>query len=174
MKTVFLLRHAKSSWDNPGLADYDRPLASRGEKAAPRMGRFLEREGLIPERVLCSGALRARQTWDLVALSLGTTVPTEIRPDIYHSTSGSLLNLIQGLPEKDASVLLVGHNPTFQELALLLLGHGDPNAVQKMKAKFPTAALAVLDFPDHGWSGVLPGQGRLRLFIRPRDLETER
>lgn len=171
MKTVFLLRHAKSSWDQPDLPDYDRPLEPRGRKAAPRMGRFMEREGLIPHRVLCSGALRARQTWELVASELGQDIPTEIRPDIYHSTPGSLLNLIQESPADDSSVLLVGHNPTLGELAVNLAGAGAEGALRDLRDKFPTAALAVLDFQAERWEEVLPGRAYLRAFVRPKTLK---
>lgn len=171
MKTVFLLRHAKSSWDQPHLADYDRPLAPRGREAAPRMGRFMEREGLIPHRVLCSGALRARQTWELVASELGQDIPTEILPDIYHSTPGGLLNLIQESPADHSSVLLVGHNPTLEELALHLAGSGTDGALRDLRGKFSTAALAVLDFQAEGWKEVLPDKAYLRAFVRPKTLK---
>ncbi|MFO8172838.1 MAG: histidine phosphatase family protein [Longimicrobiales bacterium] len=171
MKTLYLLRHAKSSWEHDGLSDYDRPLAPRGLKAAPRMGRFMAREELIPHRTLCSGALRARETWELVAPALGEAVPTEFRPEIYHSSPSSLLELIHGLGKTDESALLVGHNPTFQQLSLSLAGSGDEGALRTIRAKFPTGALAVLDFPYHHWPEVAPGAGYLRMFVPPRSLK---
>ena len=92
MKTVLLLRHAKSSWDSPHLSDFERPLAPRGRKAAPRMGRFLEKNDLIPDRVLCSGARRALETLELASEDWGDSVHVEIRDEIYH---GSVESLIQ-------------------------------------------------------------------------------
>lgn len=171
LKTLYLLRHAKSSWEHDGMSDYDRPLAPRGLKAAPRMGQFMAREELIPHRTLCSGALRAIETWELVAPTLGRTVPTEFRPEVYHSSPSSLMELIHGLPETDESALLVGHNPTFQELSLSLAGSGDEGALRSIRAKFPTGALAVLDFPFRHWPEVAPGAGYLRMFVRPRSLK---
>ena len=171
MKTVYLLRHAKSSWDQPALEDFRRPLAPRGRKAAPRMGRFMSREGLIPDRVLCSGATRARETWDLVYDTFSVPVAVEILDDIYHGSPDTLLHLIRELPDHEESVLLIGHNPTFEDLASRLAGNGNEKALQDMAAKFPTAALAILDFPVSSWRDVGPGNGSLRDFILPKALE---
>lgn len=171
VKTLYLLRHAKSSWDDLTLPDYERPLAPRGRKAAPRIGRFLSREGWLPQRVLCSGARRARQTWDLVSSVLEEEIPAEIRPDIYHADVGALLQLIQTLPSSEASALLVGHNPTMEDLARILAGSSQEKALRMMESKYPTGGLAVLDFPGDAWSGVRPGSGHLRAFVRPKDLK---
>lgn len=171
MKTVFLLRHAKSSWDEPLLEDFRRPLAPRGRKAAVRMGRFMGKEGLIPDRVLCSGAVRATETWELVSEGLGASMPIEIRDDIYHASSGALLELIRSLPNEEDSVLLIGHNPTFENLARHLAGSGDQKALRDLASKYPTAALAVLDFRIRDWRDLAPGEGDLRHFVRPRALE---
>lgn len=171
MKTVFLLRHAKSSWDQPLLDDYDRPLAPRGKKAAPRMGRFLASEGLIPDRVLCSGALRAIQTWNLVSEELPSEVHTEVRDEIYHASPGNLMELIRALPNDEESVLLVGHNPSFESLALQATGSGDDEALRSLAFKYPTGALAILDFDAPDWADVEWGTGHLRAFIRPKALE---
>lgn len=171
MKTVYLLRHAKSSWDQPALDDFRRPLAPRGRKAAPRMGRFMAIEGLVPDRVLCSGATRARETWDLVYDAFGVPVAVEILDEIYHGSPGTILELIQRLPKHEESVLLIGHNPAFEDLAHQLAGTGKEEALRQMAAKFPTAALAILDFPVPTWREVGPGNGALRDFIRPKALK---
>lgn len=171
MKTVFLLRHAKSSWDQPLLEDFRRPLAPRGRTSAPRIGRFLAQEGLIPDRVLCSGAARAVETWELVSEALGTPVPTEFRDEIYHASPQALTDMVRNLPDAEQSVLLVGHNPTFETLALRLAGSGDEDALEAMSRKFPTAALAILDFGIGRWAELEEGGGTLRLFIRPKELE---
>ena len=173
MKTVFLLRHAKSSWDQPLLEDFRRPLSSRGRKAAPRVGRYLARNGLIPERVLCSGAVRAVETWELVSESLGTEVPTEFMDEIYHASPRTLLEIIRTLPEWEESVLLVGHNPTFETLAIRLAGTGDEEALLVLSSKYPTASLAILDFRIRSWQELEEGGGHLRDFIRPKDLKQD-
>lgn len=171
MKTIYLLRHAKSSWDQPYLDDYQRPLAPRGSKAAPRLGRYMAKEKLIPQRVLCSGARRAQESWELVSDALGVTVPVKVLPEIYEGSTGTLKGLIHGLPDSEDSVLLVGHNPTFHHLALSLAGSGEETALQRLQFKYPTGALAILDFTVQGWSQVREGAGHLRDFVRPEDLK---
>lgn len=171
MKTVFLLRHAKSSWNQPSLDDFKRPLSPRGRRAASRMGRHLADEGLIPHRVLCSGAVRAVETWEIVSRALGGKVPVEFRDEIYHASPDTLIALIRSLPDAWPSVLLVGHNPTFESVALSLAGSGDGKALLDMGSKFPTGALAILDFGIGRWTEMEEGEGHLRDFIRPRELD---
>jgi phosphohistidine phosphatase len=171
VKTVYLLRHAKSSWDQPYLDDYQRPLAPRGLNAAPRLGRYMSKEKLIPERVLCSGARRAQETWDLVSDALEVTVPVNVLPEIYHGSTGTLKGLIHGLPDSEDSVLLVGHNPTFHDFALSLAGSGEEEAIQRLRFKYPTGSLAILDFGVQEWREVREGTGHLRDFIRPKGLK---
>ncbi len=168
MKTLLLLRHAKSSWDEPLLEDFRRPLAPRGRKAATRMGRFMGREGLIPQRVLCSGAVRATETLELLSEGMDRDLPTQIRDDIYHASPGSLLELIRSLPDHEDPVLLIGHNPTFEDLARQLVGSGDPEALRDLASKYPTGALAVLDFRIGHWADLEAGEGDLRAFVRPK------
>jgi phosphohistidine phosphatase len=182
MKTVLLLRHAKSSWDDPSLPDFHRPLAPRGRRAAPLVADYLTDHGLIPDRVLCSSAHRARETWEIVSegleqdtdlvahLGAGPPPVVELREDIYHASSSSLLEMVQSLDDAEESVLLVGHNPTFETLADVLAGTGDRDGMTRMRRKYPTAALAVIDFPVSHWSEVGPGKGYLRAFVRPKDL----
>jgi phosphohistidine phosphatase len=171
LKTIFLLRHAKSSWDEPHLEDYQRPLAPRGISAAPRMGRYMLREGLIPQRVLCSGARRARESWELVSGPLEGNIPVEYIPAIYHGSSVTVKEMIQRLPDGETSVLFVGHNPTFHHLALLLAGSGNEAALRQLQFKYPTGALAILDFEVDMWSRIRDGTGYLRDFIRPKALK---
>lgn len=180
MKTVLLLRHAKSSWDDPSLPDFQRPLAPRGRRAAPLMAEYLAEHGLVPDRVLCSAAQRAKETWEIIARALeedldpplpeAGPIRVELRQDVYHASPRSLLDLLQGLDDAEAMVLLVGHNPTFEDLADILAGSGDLAGLDRMRRKFPTAALAVIDFPVGRWAQVQPAQGYLRAFVRPKDL----
>ena len=171
VKTIYLLRHAKSSWDDASLPDFHRPLAPRGRKAAPRVGDYMARHGLLPDRVLCSAARRAVETWQALSSVLGDHAAVEFREDIYHATPGDLLDAVRSLPPEVESVLLIGHNPTFEDLALALAGSGEEKALQELDRKYPTGAMAILDFPVQDWGEVREGTGWLRAFVRPRDLK---
>ena len=171
MKTVLLLRHAKSSWDQLNLPDPLRPLAPRGRKAAPRIGSYMAENKLIPNMVLCSTARRAEETWQLVSDHLGDGIQVQMRDDIYHASPRRLMDLIQILPKTVDTVLLVGHNPTFEDLALTLAGSGQEEGLESMARKYPTGALAVIDFSVADWSQIRAGEGYLRDFVRPRSLQ---
>lgn len=171
MKTVLLLRHAKSSWDQPNLPDPLRPLAPRGRKAAPRIGAYLAEKKLIPDMVLCSTARRAEETWQLVSEHLGEEILVQMRDDLYHASPLRLLGLIQVLPRTVEVVLLIGHNPTFEDLGLTLAASGQEEGLEEMARKYPTGALAVIDFPVSDWGHIEAGGGYLRDFVRPRHLK---
>lgn len=171
MKTIYLLRHAKSSWDDPSLPDFHRPLAARGRKAAPRMGAFMARHGHLPDLVLCSAARRAVETWQAVSEVLDDKVEVQVREDIYHASPGDLLDAVRHLSPEVESVLLIGHNPTFEDLALALAGSGEELALEELDRKYPTGAMAILDFPVEDWKDVREGTGWLRAFVRPKDLK---
>lgn len=164
---LYLLRHAKSSWDDPDAPDHDRPLAPRGEKAMKAMARHLRHAGIHPQLVLCSSALRARQTLQLVLPALGGGVRLEVEEDLYTFGSAVLLSRLKRVPAPISSLMLVGHNPAMQELTLRLAGSGD--ALSRVGAKFPTGALAVIDVAS-AWSRLRLGQARLASFVAPRDL----
>jgi len=171
LKTVYLLRHAKSSWDDPLLGDIQRPLAPRGRKAAPRIGRYMASNLWIPDRVLCSAALRAVQTWDLVSFELDRPIRVEIREDLYSASPGDLLQAFQNLPDTVGSVLMVGHNPTLQNFALSLLADGRSEAVAELRQKYPTGGLALIEFSAGEWRDVATGAGYLQEFVLPRRLK---
>lgn len=171
MKTLILLRHAKSSWEDRDLADFDRPLAPRGRKAASKVGRALAERGWTPDRVLLSPAARTRQTWDSIAAEMG-----DVRPDIrldetlYAAPPGALLAALRKTSEDVADLLLIGHNPGLEELARDLSGDGsEPGALAQMIRKFPTAAFARLTFTGQ-WRTLDIGLARLLEFLRPKEL----
>ena len=171
MRTLLLLRHAKSSWDDPDLEDIDRPLAPRGMKAAPLMASFLETKGLRPDLVLCSPAVRARQTWSLVARSLGDKIEVKHLQGLYLGAPSRLLEAVRRAPDAAACVLLVGHNPGMEHLAMALAGpRSKPKALAKLGSKFPTAALAEIEFDAAAWADVAHGEGRLKRLVWPKDL----
>jgi phosphohistidine phosphatase len=166
MFTLSLLRHAKSNWDDPGLKDFDRPLARRGEAAAPRMGEFMAAQGIEPELILCSPA----QTLDLVLPYL-TAGPTVVYEEAFYLAAASqLLARVRTVEANVRHVMIVGHDPGMHGLAVELAGSGAPKQMQALVAKFPTAGLAVLDFEVDGWPDIGPGLGRLRLFMTPKRL----
>jgi phosphohistidine phosphatase len=173
MRTLLLLRHAKSSWAEPGLEDFDRPLGRRGQRAAPAMGAAMRARGLVPDLVLCSGAARARETLALVLPELGREVPVRFEDGLYLAAAATLRARIRKLPPTKKRVLLVGHNPGMHELALDLAGQGRADDMAALARKFPTAALAALDIDVSRWSAVAPGDARLRAFLTPRSLEVE-
>ena len=161
VKRVWLLRHAKSSWDEPELADHDRPLAPRGRKAAKRMARWASDNGVRPELVLCSTALRARATLDLVLDGLGEP-EVAIERRLYHAWADDLLERLRGVSAGVDGVLLVGHNPGLHELARLLSPPGPDG--------FPTGALAELRLAIDAWPAVQPGCAELAWLVVPRSL----
>jgi phosphohistidine phosphatase len=170
VKTLLLLRHAKSSWDHPDLQDHDRPLSKRGRRAAPLMGQYLAEHDLVPDRVLCSSAVRTRQTWEQVAACLDEHPPVESHPDLYAASAETLLEIVHSVDDSIEKLMLIGHNPGLEMLAAHLAGSGDALAMGRMRLKFPTAALAELTFQDTRWQDVMPGSGQLVRFVRPKDL----
>ena len=170
MKTLYLLRHAKSSWDDPTLADHDRPLAPRGRKAAPRMAVWLRTEARRPDMVICSSAARARETWDLIARELQPAPEVDIRRSVYDAGPDQLIATARGAPARVATLMLVGHNPAMEEAAALLAGGGDTRALATMQSKYPTAALAELSFDVDNWADIGRDAGYLARFVRPKDL----
>lgn len=172
MKSLLLLRHAKSSWATPDLDDFDRPLNGRGEKAAPRMASYMRSQGLTPDLVLCSTAVRAQQTWDLVQRVLGDSIPVKHQRSLYLAAPSRLLEAIQDQADDVDRLLVVAHNPGMANLAVALAGpKSEPAARSALRAKFPTAALAVLTFNCDHWSEVAAGRGRLVDFATPRSLD---
>ncbi|GEP00712.1 SixA phosphatase family protein [Methylobacterium haplocladii] len=167
-RRLILLRHAKSAWP-AGVADIDRPLNARGRAAAPRMGAYLAAEGLLPDHVMVSPARRTAETWDLVRGAL-PAIEAETVPMIYEASPSRILDAVRSAPDAARNLLVIGHNPGFQDLALLLARSGDATARQSLREKFPTAGLAVIDLPVAGWSGVGRGGGRLERYVTPRML----
>jgi phosphohistidine phosphatase len=171
MLDLLLLRHAKSSWDDPGLDDSDRPLNIRGRRAAQAMGRVLASLGLVPALVLCSPARRARDTWAIAAGELKSGSRLIIAPALYDFGDGTALcDAIRTQGGSATPLLIVGHNPALEELALRLAGAGSKDMRARMARKFPTAALAQLRFDIAGWDDLADGRGSLERFIRPSDI----
>jgi len=178
-RKLVLLRHAKSAW--PDLPDHERPLAGRGRRDAPVMGRWLRTAGHVPDQVLCSTARRARETWQLAQPGLGAAPPVSYEDRVYGASAAQLLDLARHAPQAVETLLIVGHDPGIPGLALLLAGAAAPAdgdggsgavpqaVVDRMRAKFPTAAIAVLELTGP-WDQLGPGTARLTGFVTPRDV----
>ena len=167
--TLYLLRHAKSSWADPALADRDRPLAPRGRRNAAVLAAELARIPIAPELVLCSPARRTRETLDAISDELPQGAEIRFEERVYGASAEGLVDLLAGLPGAVASVLLIGHNPGLQRLALLLAGRGDAPVLTRLAAKFPTAAIARLAFSGRRWRDLDAGAAELKQLWSPKD-----
>jgi phosphohistidine phosphatase len=170
MTILTVLRHAKSSQDEPGLADFDRPLNERGRKAAKAVGRELARRKIRFDLVLASPALRVRQTLDRLADGYGARVKTRFDERIYDASTETLFDLVRSIPAQIHAPLLVGHNPGLQRLLLDLADEQD-GLRARIEGKFPTAAVAVVTLPAERWDEVTKGSGEVRELILPRELD---
>ncbi|ATU91291.1 SixA phosphatase family protein [Phyllobacterium zundukense] len=169
MSQVYLLRHAKAVWPSPGQKDFDRTLDTDGIEAAKVLGQELRRSGLKPEIVLCSPAIRARQTLEYV--NLEPPFVLDEAEKLYSGGPDAYLMAIRmaGLEHETAnSVMLVGHNPMMEELAIALAGQGNPPSHPTFTSGFPTAGLAVIQF-DSPLAEIRPGTGTLQAFFSPSE-----
>jgi len=174
MKTLTLLRHAKSSWDDPAARDFDRPLNRRGRKAARAMGKAMREQGIAFDQILASPAARVVGTLEDLAEGYGGSIEPAFDQRVYLATAATLLKLVQGTDDKAERLLVVGHNPGMEALALMLTRDDDGGGLRgEMLTKYPTAALAEIALPVDHWREVDLGTGQLARFIRPRDLDPE-
>ncbi|PQO22646.1 phosphoglycerate mutase [Rhodobacteraceae bacterium WD3A24] len=167
-RRLILTRHAKSSWNDPRQADFDRPLNPRGQAAAPLIGRWLAARGLVPEAVLVSSARRTLETWQRIARELPE--PPEAQPvdALFHAGPVAMLRALRGLPDEVRTAMLIGHNPGLAEFALQLPAEPSPHP---KFADFPTGATLVVDFDITRWADLRRGTGRIVAFLTPGDLE---
>jgi phosphohistidine phosphatase len=168
---ILLLRHAKSGWSHPGLADHDRPLNRRGERAAEAMADHIVRNAPRPDLILCSTAARTRQTLaPLVHRLTSPAPPISLEKGLYLASEETLLARLRALPQEVRTVLLIGHNEGIGELAATMATSGPLADLGALHEKFPTGALATLRVPDGPWRDLASGAGELVSFVRPRDL----
>lgn len=170
MRTIYLLRHAKSGWGDPGLADFDRPLAPRGKKALRIMGDYLFAQGISPDYIYCSTALRTRETLDAIQTRLDDKVIIQMTSSMYLAEPQVLLDLIKNTADEMQTLMLIGHNPGIHELACALASNTDDAALARLKTKYPTAGLTTLETQAAQWREVAPDCCQLRGFVVPRDL----
>jgi phosphohistidine phosphatase len=171
MKILTLLRHAKSAWDDPVARDFDRPLNARGRRAAQTIGREMRAQGLVFDQVIASPAVRVVETLRDVEQGYGRGLEPSFDKRIYLASTDLLLEVIHGASEEAERLLIVGHNPGLEKLALLLTNGGELRA--EIAVKYPTATLAQIEVPVERWSDIAEGGGTISRFIRPRDLDPE-
>ena len=175
MLRLALLRHAKSSWDDSGIEDFDRPLNARGRAVAPVMGQMLASLKFLPDIVLCSAAKRTRETLDGIAPSFGTPQPRiQFEDGLYLANPSDIVDKLRDLSASAQSVLVIGHNPGLQTLAMQLARTGDAREIARLNDKFPTAALALFSFDAPSFAQMTSAQlitdgGHLEAFITPID-----
>jgi phosphohistidine phosphatase len=168
MKTLYLLRHAKSSWADTGISDLDRPLTRRGERAAEKIANHLRQQGAAPALVLCSSARRARETLAVVAPALGSATELIVEDGLYAASAATLLGRLRRIRDRTPSAMVIGHNPGIEDLAVMLAANGA--RLERLREGFPTAALAVLRSPNASWRELGPGGATLIDFVVPREL----
>ncbi len=174
MKKLTLLRHAKSGWDDPVARDFDRPLNTRGEKAARLIGSWMKREGLSFDHIIASPAVRVIDTLDKVVLGFGPLSEPTWERRVYLASSATLMDVLRELGTGYDSVLMVGHNPGLEDLILDIVPDvkGDPLR-DSVYEKYPTAAVAEMEIGIADWADIDRGTGRLTRYVRPRDLDPE-
>lgn len=172
MKTLALLRHAKSDWDAAALRDIDRPLNARGRDAAHRLGRFFLKTGADWDIVLCSPATRTRETVARIEAAMGKALDPVIDERLYMASGATLLDLVRKLDEAYRSVLIVGHNPGLHDISRALLGDGQGGQADALRAKYPTGGYAAFRL-DGPWRRGAAGPAKLTQFITPRALPAD-
>jgi len=168
VRRLYLLRHAKSSWDDPTSDDHERPLAPRGRRAAHGIAEHLRRHDITPAMVLCSSSRRTRETLEAITPALRKKTDQLIEDGLYAADAAELLDRLHQIPDDVPSVMLIGHNPGLQDLAVTLASSG--RRLESLRTKFPTAALATLSIPSAGWSRLSPGDAQLEDLVVPREL----
>jgi len=164
VKTLLLMRHAKSNWDDASLRDFDRPLAERGRRDAPRMARALVALDSAPDFIVSSPAARARETIEAVRSEGQLIAPLEFDQDIYDASTAALMRIVRRLPSGHRRVLMVGHNPGFEDLLTRLTGE---------RGRMPTAAIACIEFQVDRWDDIEDGQGKLVWLLTPKQLRKD-
>lgn len=172
MKSLTLLRHAKSGWDDPSSRDFDRPLNPRGRRAARAVGAEMKAQGLGFDLVLASPARRVVETIEEVAATYGALDPGYDQR-LYLASAATLLDIVRAAPDGAGRLLLIGHNPGLEELALRLTGGEGDTLRRQIEIKYPTATVAEIELPAEHWPEARDGSGRIVRFIRPRDLDPE-
>lgn len=170
MPRLLLLRHAKSSWKDKALADVDRPLSDRGRADLAPLAASLRAHGLVPDRVLCSAARRTRETLAGLLPDFAGDLDVHVTADLFEAGEDRLIDQIRAHGGLARTLMVIGHEPGLSEVTRALVGDGNPSFMEEIERKFPTAALAIVDFAAGKWVDVEPKSGRIVAFLRPREL----
>ena len=170
MRKLYLLRHAKSSWNDPGQDDFERPLAPRGIKACKLMKAHIQDARIEPGLILCSPAVRARETHVRVAAAFASDTEVRFEIGLYAAGSQALLSRLRQVSPTVSSIMMIGHNPGIEQLALELAGDTATTPAARMRRKYPTLALACFEISSRTWAAAGPKCARLSSFVIPRDL----
>ncbi|MES3108030.1 SixA phosphatase family protein [Sphingomonas aurantiaca] len=170
MKTLTLLRHAKSGWDDPVARDFDRPLNAKGKRAAAMVGRHMRSLDLAFDHAIASPAVRVVETLAQIESGYGRTIAPAMDRRVYLASAVTLLDVVHGFPAEATRALLIGHNPGLEDLVLMLVADGADPLRDAVEDKYPTASIAELEF-EGDWSDLAAGTARLTRFVRPRDLD---
>ena len=172
MKHVFFLRHGKSGWENPDLNDFQRPLTERGRHDVPIIGQYMAEKGYIPDKVMCSTAVRTQETWEL----LEPTLPDQERElrysnRLYLAVPEQVINQVLATDDSCNDLLVIGHNPGMQQASMDFSNSRSNSHFRRIEDVFPSAGLAVLRFDRQSWSDIHPGMGELIDFYSPKDFD---
>jgi len=170
MKQLAIFRHAKSDWGNPGQTDFERPLNKRGRKAAKKVGRVLREQGFACDQIVCSPATRAKETVERFEKGYESLPALSFEPRLYMCSTGTLIEVINALPDEAQTVMIVGHNPGFHDIVLRMTKSDGNGYREKVGANYPTGAFALIHFPVECWADVDPSSGEIRQVIFPREL----
>jgi phosphohistidine phosphatase len=170
MKTLVLMRHAKSSWDAGDVTDHDRVLSPRGRASAPRIGRWLAEQRVKPQKILCSTAARVNETLALLLPALPKGVRVEATDKLYMALPREIITEIAETGNDVGTLLVIGHNPGIGSLAIWLAGQGEKKSLERLASRFPTAAVAIIDLDIASWRELDSDIGTLRVFVTPKDL----
>jgi phosphohistidine phosphatase len=174
MKTLHLLRHAKSSWKVEDLADYDRPLSARGKRAARVMAAYFKREEIAADLVLVSTSRRTRDTWARVTRGVAGEPDIQEDPALYLAAEAELMRVLRARGGRANAVLLIAHNPGMHDLAISLAAEGEKDDLKRLAAKFPTAGFATIELDIGRWRDLAAGKGRLVRFVTPKEVAPEK
>jgi phosphohistidine phosphatase len=169
VRTLHLLRHAKSSWDDETIPDHDRPLSPRGARAARKIAAHLPSAAVHPALVLCSSAHRTVETLEVLRPTLGERAEVSIEPELYGADAAGILDRLRIVDAQIPEILVIAHNPGLQDLAIELAGDGDAVMLNRLRIKFPTGALATFDL-DVSWAELGPGHAHLTNLVTPKEL----
>jgi len=168
MRRLLLLRHAKAERGFAGLDDHERALEPRGHNDARLMGAYLARHAMLPDRAVVSPSKRTTQTWEEVRTELDPFPSLHSEPRLYNASADTILDVIRETPAGAQTLLVVGHNPGLHETAFQFVASGETEARARLYDNFPTAALAVIEFPIHDWAEIQPLSGRLERYVTPK------